>query len=59
MAILEVKTIFQQQFEYADLEYFPNILYPHLNAVANVMPNIDMDDIVDGEFTVIVHWKKK
>ena len=59
MTVSTIKPIFQQKFEYADLDYFSNIIYPHLNAIANVMPDIDMDHIVDGEFTIIVNWKKK
>lgn len=60
MAVLSIKPIFQQKCEYADLEYLSEAIYEHLSKYAgDNINNMDMVDLVPGEFEVLINWKKR
>jgi hypothetical protein len=60
MTVLSIKPIFQKKYEYADLEYLSEAIYEELSkyCVENIN-NMDMEDLVAGEFEVLVNWKKR
>ena len=60
MTVLSIKPIFQQKCEYADLEYLSEAIYEELSkySVDNIN-NMDMVDLVTGEFEVVVNWKRR
>ena len=60
MTVLSIKPIFQRKCDYADLEYMSEAIYEHLckYAVDNIN-NLDMEDLVPGEFEVLINWKKR
>ena len=60
MTVLSIKPIFQQKCEYADLEYMPEAIYTHISKyVVDNINNLDMEDLVLGEFEVLVNWKRR
>ncbi len=52
--------IYQSKCEYADLEYLSESIYENLSkyCVENIN-NMDMEDLVAGEFEVNVNWKRR
>ena len=61
MTVLSIKPIFQKKCEYADLEYLSEAIYEHLArfVAAARSQSIDMEDLVEGEFEVLVNWKNR
>jgi hypothetical protein len=60
MTVLSIKPIFQQKCEYADLEYLSEAIYEHLaRFVVDNINNVDMEDLVLGEFEVLINWRKR
>lgn len=51
------RPIFEKTCEYADLEYLPESIYRALHQAAT--DTLDMDDIVAGEFEVVINWKAR
>lgn len=60
MTVLSVSPIFYKKCEYADLEYLSEAIYDGLPkyCVDNIN-NMDMEDLVTGEFEIIVNWRRK
>lgn len=61
MTVLSIKPIFQKKCEYADLEYLSEAIYEHLArfVAATSSSSIDMEDLVAGEFEVLINWKRQ
>ena len=58
MTVLSINPIFQKKCEYADLEYLSEAIYEHLaRFVADNINNLDMEDLVEGEFDVLINWR--
>ncbi len=58
MTVLSINPIFQQKCDYADLEYLSEAIYEELSNYS-VNGVVDLDDIVRGEFEVLINWKKR
>jgi hypothetical protein len=60
MTVLSVSHIYQSKCEYADLEYFSEAIYEKLSKYcAENINNMDIEDLVAGEFEVFVNWKRR
>lgn len=57
MSVIRIRPIFEKTCEYADLEYLPESIYRALHQAAT--DTLDMDDIVAGEFEVVIIWKAR
>ena len=58
MTVLSINPIFQQKCDYADLEYLSEAIYEELSNYS-VNGVVHLDDIVRGEFEVLINWKKR
>lgn len=57
MSVIVIRPMFEKTCEYADLEYLPESIYLALHRVVIDTQDVEMDDIVAGEFEVVINWK--